>query len=396
MSTRTNDRAVGRPWLLVTRREIMAKVTNKAFLLGTLVTVAMIAAYMAFIAYQANATEEFTIAVAPQERVVADAVSERAGELDDSVTIKVREVASEAAATEALREGKADAWLHPNGEGWDLTYESSDDSTLTRIVSQTVQEWTIASRAEAAGTTMADLQAGSVVTEQFLRGDAEKAEVAEVMGFAFAFLFYLATILFGMQLANSVVEEKQSRIVEIIAAAIPLRHLLAGKVLGNTILAVLQVILYAAVGLVGLSFTEYSAIVPSLSGPVVWFLVFFLLGFGALATLWAVAGSLASRTEDLQSTATPLTMLLVVLFIVALQVDGQAKVIASYVPPASAIVMPQRILEGSVGWWQPVVAIALLAAFAGVMIVVGERIYRRSLLQTQGRVSLKQAWASEE
>jgi ABC-2 type transport system permease protein len=199
-----------------------------------------------------------------------------------------------------------------------------------------------------------------------------------------------------MQLASSVIEEKQSRIVEIIAAAIPLRHLLAGKVLGTTALALLQLLVYLVVGLVGLSFTSYRSYVPELSGPAVWFLAFFLAGFVALACLWAVAGSLASRTEDLQATSTPLTMLMLVMFFGGVSLDGRGQVIASFVPPVSAVVMPKRILAGGVGWWEPLLALGLLAGFALATVWIGERLYRRALLQTGGRVSLRQAWSAEE
>ena len=207
----------------------------------------------------------------------------------------------------------------------------------------------LADNAAGVGTTVEALEAGSTVSTAFLRGDAEKAGVAEAVGFVFVFLFYFAALIFGMQLASSVIEEKQSRIVEIIAAAIPLRHLLAGKVLGNTALAVIQLLVYLAVGLVGLSFTSYKSYVPALSGPTAWFIGFFLAGFVALACLWAVAGSLASRTEDLQATSTPLTMLMLVMFFGGLSLDGRGQVIASFIPPVSAVVMPKRILAGGRG-----------------------------------------------
>ena len=91
----------------------------------------------------------------------------------------------------------------------------------------------------------------------------------------FSVKFYLVAMLFGMQIAQSVVAEKESRVVEILAAAIPLRHLLAGKVLGNTALAMIQLLIYLAVGLVGLSFTPYKSYVPALTGPTAWFIGFF-------------------------------------------------------------------------------------------------------------------------
>ena len=145
------------------------------------------------------------------------------------------------------------------------------------------------------------------------------------MGFAFAFLFYVAALMFGITLASSVVEEKQTRIVEIIAGAIPLRQLLLGKIAGNAVLAVGQMAVYVGVGLVGLAFTDYSGLIAGVSGAVAWFLAFFLAGFVALSCLWAVAGALASRTEDLQSTQTPVTMLVVLMFFGGLFLDGTAR-----------------------------------------------------------------------
>ena len=154
--------------------------------------------------------------------------------------------------------------------------------------------------------------------------------------------------------------------------------------------------LYAAIGLVGLRFTQYSTFLPSIGGALGWFLVFFLVGFLLIACLWAVAGALASRTEDVQSTATPVTMLLLAIFFGSMFLDGTAQTVLSYVPPASAVLMPQRILDGSALWWEPIVALAILVAAAGVVVLVAERLYRRSLLQTQGTLSMRQAWSAPE
>ena len=337
-----------------------------------------------------------TLAATPDAAAMATAVADAAPGVDENVEVTVVEVDDRAAAEAALREDEVDAWLHPTDDGWQLTSESSEQGSLTDVVEVVVQQQVLADNAAEVGTTVESLQAGSTVTTAFLRGDAEKAGVAEAVGFVFVFLFYFAALVFGMQLASSVIEEKQSRIVEIIAAAIPVRHLLAGKVLGNTALAVIQLMVYLVVGLVGLSFTSYKSYVPALSGPTAWFIGFFLAGFIALACLWAVAGSLASRTEDLQATSTPLTMLMLVMFFGGLSLDGRAQVIASFVPPVSAVVMPKRILAGGVEWWEPLLALGLLAAFAAVTVWVGERLYRRALLQTGGRVSLRQAWSAAE
>ncbi|HEX5918451.1 MAG TPA: ABC transporter permease [Nocardioides sp.] len=390
------DRRDEPAWLLVTRREVVSRITDKSFLLGTAFMVVLIAGFIGFNAWQEERTDMVTLAATPDAAAMARAVADGAPAVDEDVEVTIVEVDDRAAAEAALREDEVDAWLHPTDDGWQLTSESSEQDSLTDVVEVVVQQQVLADNAADVGTTVEALQAGSTVTTAFLRGDAEKAGVAEAVGFVFVFLFYFAALVFGMQLASSVIEEKQSRIVEIIAAAIPVRHLLAGKVLGNTALAVIQLMVYLVVGLVGLSFTSYKSYVPALSGPTAWFIGFFLAGFIALACLWAVAGSLASRTEDLQATSTPLTMLMLVMFFGGLSLDGRGQVIASFVPPVSAVVMPKRILAGGVEWWEPLLALGLLAAFAAVTVWVGERLYRRALLQTGGRVSLRQAWSAAE
>ncbi len=383
-------------WLLVTRREVLVKVRNKTFLIGTAVMVALLAGFLGFTAWQAERTHDFTVVATAEASDMAQAIAKNAPVVDDKVSVEVEAVATDAAAKRAVGDDKADAWLRQAGDGWVLTSESSEDTSLTRVVESVVRVEVLSANAAAVGSTVAELEAGSSVTTTFLRGDAERAEVANAVGFAFVFIFYLAALLFGMQLASSVIEEKQSRIVEIIAAAIPLRHLLAGKVLGNTVLALLQVGIYVAVGLIGMWFTPYKSYIADISGPVAWFIGFFVAGFIALSCLWAVAGALASRAEDLQATSTPLTMLIVAIFFGAMFLDGRGEVIGSFVPPLSAVLMPKRILMGGVDWWEPLIALALLAAFALVTVWFGERLYRRALMQTGGKVSMREAWSAAE
>jgi ABC-2 type transport system permease protein len=395
MRTTSADRQDTPAWLLVTRREVLAKLTDRTFLIGTVVTVLLIAGFMGFQAWQSAKTSSFTVVATPDDVAMAHAVADGAPDVDEDVEVTVEEVADEDAARAAVR-ADADAWLHPGEDGWIVTSESSEDGDLTAVVEAVVRQQVLGAKAQEAGTSLEALQEGTSVTTAFLRGDAERAAVADAVGFAFVFLFYLAALLFGMQLASSVIEEKQSRIVEIIAAAIPLRHLLAGKVLGNTVLALLQVLVYVGVGLAGMAFTPYKEFVPAISGPVAWFVGFFVAGFVALSCLWAIAGALASRSEDLQATSTPLTMVIMVVFFAGIFLDGRAQVIGSFVPPLSAVVMPKRILAGGVEWWEPLLALALLAVFAAVTVAIGERLYRRALLQTGGRVSLRQAWTAPE
>ncbi len=384
-------------WMLVARREVLVKMTDKTFLVGTLFTLALIAGSVVLQIVLSGHTSTYGVAAtSPQAVTLVRQLEQRAPGLDTSVKVELVRANDESAARADVAAGDADAWLRPVADGWELVTKKDADPAFLTVVQSVVRDETVNRNASAAGTSLAALQRGSTVTTTQLEGDAQRSELAAIVSYAFSVLFYIATLTFGLTLAGSIVEEKQSRIVEIIAGAIPLRQLLAGKVVGNTVIAVGQMAVYIGVALVGLAFTDYSGLVAGISGAVGWFLAFFLAGFVALACLWAVAGALASRTEDLQATQTPVTMLVVLMFFGGLFLDGTARTIGSFVPPVSALLMPIRIVEGDVAWWEPVVAMLLLLGFAGVLVAVGERIYRRALMQTGGRVTLKQAWRLEE
>ena len=387
---------LGHPWALVARREVATKLVDRTFLVGTLLTMAMIVAFVVVQAVLSDRVQDYDVAATSAAAPMADAVAQQAPGLDDGVRVSVVPVSDDAAADAALRNEDADAWLTQRDAGWVLVGRDDVPSDLEAVTATVVRDATLAENATAAGTSVETIARGSELTTDVLVGDAEQQDFAQGMAFALAFLFYLSSVIFGMTLAGSVVEEKQSRIVEIIATKIPVRQLLAGKVLGNTALAVGQMALYAALGLVGLTFTSFGSFLPSVSGALAWFLVFFLVGFLLIACLWAVAGALASRTEDLQSTSTPITMLLLAIFFGSAFLDGTAQTVMSYVPPASALLMPQRILEGTTQWWEPVVALAILLVAAAVVILAAERLYRRSLLQTTGRLSVRRAWSTPE
>ena len=384
------------PWSLVARREIATKLVDRTFLLGTFVTIAIITGFVVVQAVLASRGSDYRLVATSADSAMARTVAERAPALDDEVSVTVEGVPDEAAARAALEQETADVWLVSGDGGWVLVGRDEVPGGIEAVAATVVREETLAANARAEGTTVEVLTRGSVLGTDVLVGDPEQRDFAGAMAFALAFLFYLASVGFGSALAGSVVEEKQSRIVEIIATKIPVRQLLAGKVLGNTALAVLQMALYAVIGVVGLSFTSYGALLPTVTGALGWFLVFFLVGFLLIACVWAVAGALASRNEDLQSTSMPITMVLLGIFFGSLFLDGTAQTVFSYVPPASAVLMPLRVLDGSAAWWEPFVSLGILMASAVVVVLVAERLYRRSLLQTQGRLSMRQAWSAPE
>ncbi|QWC85847.1 ABC transporter permease [Nocardioidaceae bacterium] len=383
-----------RAWALVAQREVIVKLTDKAFVLGTLAMLVLLAAVLAVQAVLADRTEEFTVAATPQTVAIAEAAAGPTSDIDENVVVDVRRAADPAAARTLVRDEAADAWLAPTDDGFRLVGLRAVDGGLEAAFGQSVQQQVLAANAAAGGVDLAGLEAGSTVTTGQLEGDATRSQLADLLGFGMAFLFYISSLLFGIALANSVVEEKQSRLVEILASTISVRQLLAGKIVGSTVLALGQLLLIGAVSVVGLSFTEFSSALPAVTGGIGWFAVFFLVGFLLVSTLYAVAGALASRTEDVQSTSGPATIVVFVVFFGGAFLSGTAEVVASFLPPTSALIMPIRVVSGEAAWWEPVVALVLLVLATAAVLVAASRLYRRALLQTSGKLSMRQAWTA--
>lgn len=383
-----------RAWPLIAEREIHVKLTDRNFLVSTAVTLLLVIGMMALQGWLSGRGESFEVAVTDQtgaDVVAAAQASFDEGEEDVEVT-PVR-MDSRADAEAAVQDEDADAVLVRGDDGWTLAADGRPDPTLRQALTAAVRSQVLERNAAEAGTTVEELTAGADLRTEDLSGGAPGAETTRfVVGLFFAFLFYMSSIMFGMNIASSVVEEKHSRVVEIIAAAVPTSQLLVGKIVGTTALAFGQLVLVVGTGLIGSTFTGYDVLLPGTVEAVMWYLPFFVLGFLALACVWAAAGAVASRTEDLQSTTSPLTLGLILAFVVGISLDGVAQDAVSFLPILSTILMPMRILDGEVGWWEPALALLVTIAFTAATIWFGSRLYQRSVLHTQGMLGWRKAW----
>jgi ABC-2 type transport system permease protein len=265
--------------------------------------------------------------------------------------------------------------------------------TLVRAASSELQVAQAAADAGLSAQEVAALTQPEPPALELLEPRPEGTVPPQLLVLLFAFLFYLSVLTFGTSIAQSVVEEKQSRVVELLVAAMPVRWLLAGKVLGNTVMAVGQVVVIVGAGLIGGMVAGQGELVRQLAASSGWFVLFFLLGFVMLSCLWAVGGSLASRVEDLSSTTALMQILVIVPFFAAvLPIDEGTQRVLSYVPFTAPLLMPARIVHGAVEPWEPVVAAVLVLVTAAVLVVLGARLYAGSVLHTSGRMKAAQAW----
>lgn len=214
-----------------------------------------------------------------------------------------------------------------------------------------------------------------------------------IVSFVFGIAFFMAAMTFGSTIAQNTVQEKQSRIVEILLSTVPPRALLAGKILGNTVLAVGQIAAIAAVAVVGLVVTGQDDLLGMVGAPVAWFVLFFLVGFVLLAALFASAASLVSRVEDTGPVLTPVMMLVMLPYfgVIFFNDNDLVLTIMSYVPFSAPVGMPVRLFLGEAAWWEPLVSLVILAGTAVLVTGIGARIYARSVLRTGRRVKLSEA-----
>ncbi|MFJ6415886.1 ABC transporter permease [Paeniglutamicibacter sp. NPDC091659] len=389
----------GTPWLIVTLREVTVRLRDKSFIISTAITLALIVGSVVISGILADRTTEASVAFASNDRAAAlvRAANELAVEQDQKIVLIPAPLGSEKRAVEALRTKNTDLVLTPTADGFNLTGLADVPASVEKLLADAAAAQALESNAQELGVSVESLTAGSTVAPVLLEGDQERNSMATAMGFVFSFLFYMSALIFGMPIANSVVEEKQNRVVEILATAIPIRQLLAGKILGNLILATGQLCLFVGIGLLALSMMPTSipflSVVFATSG---WFLAFFLAGFLILAAIWAALGSMASRTEDLQQSTGPVITVLVAVLFVGIYAKGSLLVAASYIPVISSVAMPIRLLSTDVPLWEPFASLAIAVAAAWAMVLLGERIYRRAIMQTGSALSWRKALKLED
>ena len=367
MSISATDQAAGRlsagsGVFLVAEREIGSKLRSKAFLVSTgiLLLIALVGVLVGGI--MSKTTSDTKIAVTAE---TAQAVHGIPG-------FAVTEAADKTAAERLVRDGTVEAALVPApGDasfGYTVVALHSPPSSLEGLLAKTPK-----------------------VT--ILEPESTNPLLRYLVAIGFGVVFLMAASTFGATMAQSVVEEKQTRVVELLLTAIPARVLLAGKVLGNTVLAMAQIVLLAAIAVVGLIVTGQNGVLEGLGSPLVWFAVFFLFGFVLLASLFAAAAAMVSRQEDIGSTTMPITMLVMAPYFLVIIFNDNPVVmtILSYVPFSAPVAMPVRLFVGDAQWWEPLLSLVILLVSCVAAILVASKIYENSLLRMGARVKLREA-----
>jgi ABC-2 type transport system permease protein len=370
---------------LVARREIVERLRERSLLISTLVTLTILTAIVVVpAAIGVGGTETFKVAVAgPRAAALAHAAQPAARALDGRIEL-VR-VAGDAAVRRAVRAGDADAGITRSAGAIVVHKELDQDLGVA------LQE---------GGRRLRAREQPPPLPVRALEAVDTRSDQRQSLAFVAVLLLYSQLITYGFWLAAGIVEEKASRIVEVLLATIRPRELLAGKILGIGVVGLGQLTLIGSVGAALAIATGTLDLAADAVGAIGVVLAWFVLGYALFSCMFAAAGALVPRQEDIQNSTGPLTIVLVGSFLLSFSAiddpGGGLATVLSFVPPTAPMVSPVRLIAGEMPAVQVALSVAVLVASTAVLVLVAARIYAHAVLRTATRVKLLDAWRAPQ
>lgn len=367
---------------LVARREIRERARSKVFLVSTLVLLVLVGGSTA-LQGALSKKPTYRVAVAAPAPPGLQAALERAAKPFDDANVNLRVVASPGVGLKALEAKRADALLLLQQDR--LVFRTNVDAKAAAIADTAVR------------ALRKHLPPAPELTVATLHPPETETTDSEILVAAGGALLLLSTLAFyGQWVVSGVVEEKSSRVVEIVLSTVRPRHLLAGKVIGIGLLGLVQLTLIAglAAGLLTAGVFDTPA---GLGGSAALVIPWFALGYALYAVAYATAGALASRQQNAETAGQPVAYtLLAVYFLgyVALagNSDGLLANVLTVFPLSAPLVLPARSALVGVPLWEHVLAVVLVLASIYALVRFAGRVYGRGLLHGGPRIDLRTAW----
>ena len=367
---------------LVAEREIRERLRSKAFLVSTVVMLLLVGGSVALgNAFTSETT--YRIAVTAPAPPGLTAALERAARPFDDAKVRVEVVASAAAGRRALEAEEVDALLLLSADR--LVFRSDVDPKAAAVADTAVR------------TLRRHLPPEPELSIATLHPLGEESTEAETLvAYVSSLLLLMSLLVYGQWLVTGVLEERNSRVVELVLSTVRPRHLLAGKVIGIGVPGLVQLALVAGLGAVLLAVGAFDA-PASLGGDLALVIPWFGLGFALYAVAYAAAGALASRQQNADTAGQPISYTLLAVWVagfVALSEDphGPVASLLTVFPVSSPLVLPARAALVGVPIWQHVLAIVLVLASIYALVRFAGRVYARGLLHGGPGLGARAAW----
>ncbi len=389
---------------LVATREIQVRIRSKAYLVTLFIT-ALAAIALPLIPHLLNSKAGPTkIAVPVSDSSLSAALQGTAAELGQKITIST--VPDQQTGVSEVSSGKIDVLAVPGADGVVQATVNKSLGDSTRQLFQVVgQQQALGQQFTQLGATPTQAEhalaaaSGAQVQVTALKVKKTDPQQGQHISIAIAagLLMYMSLMLVGQIVAQGVVEEKSSRVVELLLATVRPWQLLFGKVLGTGLLGLVQMALPALVGVgVGIATGSLNISLSDSVGAVAWALLWYVIGFAIYAMVFAALGATVSRQEDVQGLTFPAVAPLIAAWVIGISVvpsnPGSPLVTwLSMLPPFAPVLMPMRIAMGVAPVWQILLAMVLAVVFAFLLLRFAARIYRNSVLRSGSRVPLREA-----
>lgn len=412
-----------RLWLVLAK-EYMERVRTRGFIIGTILGPVVLAALILAPAWLSDRAEQEAMRVAVVDKVQlfgrlsATAEQMWASDGEPPMTLELYRAADPDAATEELtllvEDGSFDGFLLlPAGflEAGEATFYSDQISSLNNgrkalrgVLTQMLQ----ADRLQERGISQADL--ASVLQPAQVRArhisDEEGAEAGlaarQILSFVLGMMLYFLLLQYGIQVMMSVIEDKSTRVVEVMLASVRPHELMGGKMVAQALVGLTQMAVWAGSSLAILHFS-HTALPVQIDASViplsVWaaFATYFLLGYLMYSALYAAVGALSNNIQDAQPLSQPITFAIIIPFILSFAAHDSPDATwvqwLSVIPLTSPMVMFARVMSGKPEIWQVALSIVLLAATAWLFVRVAGRLFRLSILDFGGTKGWKQVLA---
>ena len=380
-------------WRLVARRDFWVRLRERSFVISTMLNMGVISILILARAAGGGGQPSFNLGVVGTAPVVA--IANGAVALGgDEVTVHILPLTA-GEADQALRDGSVDAVL---SEGRIVGFHEVN-GTLLALVQTSAHAAAVEDVFARHNVPQAerDLAARDAPLDQLAlepRSSQQRDDAA--VAFIGVLLLYGQLFGYGTWVATGVIEEKASRVVEMLLSAIRPKQLLAGKIVGIGALGLAQL---AVIGGFAIALAAATGAIPdpvAAIRPALLVFGWFVLGFAFYASLFAAAGARVSRMEELQNVIVPINLTILVSFIISIGAvqdpDSTLSIVASILPVSAALAMPVRIVLGAATPPQVALSLVLLIGSTVVLVPVGARLYAGAVLRTGARVKLRDAW----
>ncbi|HWK92788.1 MAG TPA: ABC transporter permease [Luteimicrobium sp.] len=383
---------------MVAGRELTTRLRSRAYVVTTLVMFVAVVVGGVVLHLAQGSSSATVVGLTPQTASLAqplEASAKAAGE-----DVEVEQVTDDAAAKKGVEEGTLDAALTGDPASFTVVVKKELDTTGTAVLTSLRQQAALASAVQKLGGDPAQVSqqlSSATLDVTALEPQPTRDGAQIVAGYVAGILLFITLQTCAQLVAQGVVEEKSSRVVELLLATVRPWQLMAGKVLGIGVVGLIQV---AVVVLGGAGTAAVLGLVDAsdidLGATAAWSLVWFVVGFVMYSLALAALAALVSRQEDIGSVTAPVVMLMIVPYVIGISIapwnpDSPIVQWLSYIPFCAPLVMPIRIALGTVETWQAVVSVLISLALVPALVWLAGRVYSNAVLRTGARVKLRDA-----